>query len=98
MKEAQSVAAALANLLLVEEPVALAILVLTSPNASLFFERAAACAVSSETLFEHEEKASMTSSSNFLHFEKAAVQAFRPWAIFPTSAILQLLTASETSE
>ena len=57
MKEAQSVAIALANLFLAEEPVALAILVLTSPNASLFFERAAAFSVSSETLFVQEEKA-----------------------------------------
>ena len=57
MNEAQSVATALANLLLVEEPVALAIFVLTSPNASLFFDRAAAFAVSSETLEVQDEKA-----------------------------------------
>ena len=99
MKDAQSVAAALANLLLPdEELVAFAILALTSVSASLFLERAAALSFSSETLFEQEEKASMTSSSNFLHFEKAEVQALRPLAIFPTSEILQDLTASDTEE
>ena len=99
MKDAQSVAAALANLLLPdEELVAFAILALTSVSASLFLERAAALSFSSETLFEQDEKASTTSSSNFLHLENADVQALSPFATSDTSEILQLFTASETEE
>merc|ERR1712214_178892 len=65
-----------------------------SVMAVLLWDRAAALAFRVSTEPEQAAMEETASSSNFLQVEKASLQAFSPWAMEDTSAILQSLTAS----
>merc|ERR1712241_1567435 len=98
MKAAASAAAALlpraSPLTFLLDPVMPATVEAAAVMAVLLWDRAAALAFRVSTETEQAAMEETASSSNFLQVEKASLQAFRPWAMEDTSAILQSLTAS----
>merc|ERR1712214_262198 len=98
MKAAASAAAALlpraSPLTFLLDPVMPATVEAAASMAVLLWDRAAALAFRVSTETEQAAMEETASSSNFLQVEKASLQAFRPWAMEDTSAILQSLTAS----
>ena len=89
INSAQLVAAALLDLRLPEDPVALAIFALASVMASLFLERAAAFCFSLSELSEQDFRIDTASSSNFLHFPNADLHFLVASLILSCSSVLE---------